>query len=370
MDSSLQRLQRRFDRARAENEALVLATVIGTQGSTYRKAGAQILIAADQSWEGLLSGGCFESDLAERAITVFETGVPKTISYAHAGDANSPWGLELGCEGSMDIWLMRIDAANGWDPFGKLMSHLADREPPTWGLVLESEVPSLRQGTSIWSPRDTEALPTGIPGDVASWVDRQLAQRREDAVIVEMIVPRLRLFVATPPPLRNVLVVGGGPDAQPLVDIGAMMGWRMTVVDHRPQYSRPDRWPRAHRVLTARPEDYAHSLDLDTFDASVIMTHHMPTDAAALASLARAPIPYVGQLGPPSRRHQLLAGLGDTSKLLQGRLFAPVGLELGGRDPYSIALAIAAELQAFFHGRLGKGMADAQWSDRMLRKDI
>jgi len=349
MDCSLQRLQPRFDQARVVKESLVLATVVATRGSTYRKAGAQILIGADKSCDGLLSGGCLEADIAERAATVLETGVPKMITYEHGGDGKAPWGLELGCEGSMDIWLMRIDPANDWDPLGRLTNHLADREPPTWGLVLESDVAALPAGTSVWSDGALE-LPDGTPTRVERWVAEQLATRREDAIVVDLACPHMRLFIATPPRLRNLLFVGGGPDAQPLVDFCATMGWRVTLVDHRPVYSRPDLWPRAHRVLTARPADYADQIDLAEFDAAVIMSHHMPTDLAALRTLAPTAIPYVGQLGPASRRHQLLADLGETAGLLQNRLHAPVGLQLGGRDPQSIALAITAELQAFFHG--------------------
>jgi len=350
MDCSLERLQRRFTQARAANETLVLATVIGTRGSTYRKAGAQILIGADKVCEGLLSGGCLEADIAQRAVAVFETGAPMMISYDHGGDGKAPWGLELGCEGSMDIWLMRLDAANGWEPLGTLMDHLADREPPTWGLVLESEVAALPVATSAWAGEKAR-LPAGTPAGVASWIAGQLVPRREEAIVVEHDGPRIRVFVATPPRLHKVLVIGGGPDAQPLIEFGATMGWRITLFDHRPAYSKPALWPRAHRVVTARPAEFAHHVDFAEFDAAVIMSHHMPTDLASLATLAPTPIPYIGLLGPASRRHQLLEDLGEAAGLLQGRLRAPVGLQLGGRDPQSIALAIAAELQSFFHGR-------------------
>ncbi len=349
MDSALQRLQSRFTAAQAAGEPLVLATTIATRGSTYRKAGAQILIGRDKAVEGLISGGCLEADIAERAVSVFETGVPKLISYDHGGDGKAPWGLELGCEGSMDILLMRLDPSHGWEPLRTLMAHLADRQPPTWGMVLESELAALPVGTSTWSgdPR----LPAGTPADAEAWIAGQLALRREDAGIVECAQPRIRLFVATPPQLHDVLVVGGGPDAQPLVEFGATMGWRITLVDHRPAYSRPESWPRAHRVLTLRPPGHVGQIDLARFDAAVIMSHHLPTDLAWLAVLAPEAIPYVGLLGPESRRRQLLADLGDDARRLQGRLRAPIGLQIGGRDPQSIALAIAAELQAFFHGR-------------------
>ncbi|MGH8262969.1 MAG: XdhC family protein, partial [Steroidobacteraceae bacterium] len=107
-----------YFRARASaGEPLVLATVIGTDGSTYRKPGAQMLLAGDGSSIGLLSGGCLESDLAERAQRVLETSRAEIATY-DARTSNDPiWGLGLGCEGAMCILLARIDAGNGYQPF-------------------------------------------------------------------------------------------------------------------------------------------------------------------------------------------------------------------------------------------------------------
>jgi molybdenum cofactor cytidylyltransferase len=160
------------------------------------------------------------------------------------------------------------------------------------------------------------------------------------------------LFLASTDIAREVLLIGGGPDALPVVELGATLGWRMTVVDHRPAYADKLRFPRARRVLLATPGHLAQHVDLTHFDAAVVMSHHIATDLAALEVLAATPIPYVGLLGPASRRKRLLADLGPaTSAKFGARLHAPVGLELGGRDPASIALAITAEIQAHLHGK-------------------
>jgi molybdenum cofactor cytidylyltransferase len=162
----------------------------------------------------------------------------------------------------------------------------------------------------------------------------------------------LRLFLANTAIPRDVLLVGGGPDALPVVEIGATLGWRVTVADHRPAYADPARFPRARRVLLATPGQLGQHVDLAHFDAAVVMSHHLATDLAALGVMAATAIPYVGLLGPASRRRRLLADLGTaTAAKFGARLHAPVGLELGGRDPASIALAIIAEIQAYLHGR-------------------
>src|SRR4051812_19196456 len=106
-----------FSNHRERQASLVLATVVETLGSTYRKAGAQMLIAADGSAAGLLSGGCLESDLMERARSVIETGKPLIAEYDTRSSDDILWGIGLGCEGAMRILLTRLDPQNGYEPF-------------------------------------------------------------------------------------------------------------------------------------------------------------------------------------------------------------------------------------------------------------
>src|SRR5262245_6404414 len=102
-----------FRSQRERGEPLVLATVASTIGSTYRKAGAQMLLAADGSAAGLLSGGCLEADLMERANKVLATGEPSVVQYDTRSSDDVIWGIGLGCEGAMTILLTKLDAANG-----------------------------------------------------------------------------------------------------------------------------------------------------------------------------------------------------------------------------------------------------------------
>jgi xanthine/CO dehydrogenase XdhC/CoxF family maturation factor len=131
------------------------------------------------------------------------------------------------------------------------------------------------------------------------------------------------------------------------------------VIDHRPAMADPQRFPEA-RVQVGRPTEGLPLLHNGVAEAAVIMSHHLETDLGWLRALAATHIPYVGLLGPGSRRRQLLEELGpDGASALGDRLHAPVGLDLGGRDPPSIALAIVAEIQAQLHGR---GARSVDWS--------
>ena len=347
-----------YERARAEGASLVLATVVATRGSTYRKAGAQMLIGPGGRYEGILSGGCLEGDLAAHAASVLETGTPKMVRYDNGGDDDLLWGLGAGCEGGMDVWLIRLDSAVDWEPFATLSRCFEQRARARYAFVLDSEASALPVGTTLWVAGGP-APPAGLPEQLTAWLAAQAGDDMRSATtgIVEFDGPRVRLFVASTAVPRELLLIGGGPDALPVVEFGATLGWRVTVVDHRPAYADPARFPRARRVLLTTPVELAQHVDLARFEAAVIMSHHIATDLAALAALAATQIPYVGLLGPASRRKRLLADLGAaTAARFGARLHAPVGLELGGRDPASIALAITAEIQAHLHGK-GHGQA-------------
>jgi len=356
VDGSLQPLLPLYAEACAARTHLVLATVVATRGSTYRKAGAQMLMAPDGRYAGLLSGGCLENDLVEHARGVFAAGTPRLVSYDNSGEDDALWGLGAGCDGGMDIWLMRLEPAQWWAPLGVLADSFDRGAPVTYGLVLASSVPALPAGRAIWSTTDGAQPPRAAesPPALAQWLDRQLIHDvgMAETRIVEFAESGVRLFISRAVPPRELLLVGAGPDAVPVVEFAAALGWRVTLADHRPAYAAADKFPRARRVVLSVPHELAQHIDLAVFDAAVIMTHHFATDLAALTTLASTPIRYVGLLGPAARRRQLLADMGATAAASYGdRLHAPVGLDLGGRDPASIALAIVAEIQACFHGK-------------------
>jgi xanthine dehydrogenase accessory factor len=116
-----------------------------------------------------------------------------------------------------------------------------------------------------------------------------------------------------------------------------------------PAYAVPSHFPLAERVLQARPEEIAQAVDFSRFAAAVVMSHHLPSDLEYLRALSASPLAYIGLLGPPARREKLLSELGPQAQPLRSRLHAPVGLNLGGRTPEAIALAIVAEIHAFVH---------------------
>ncbi len=118
MESLVAPLLRLYERERRAGRAVALAVVVHTNGSTYRKPGALMLIAADGEYAGLLSGGCLESDLHEHALQVMASGAAQLVTYDTGGSDDLLWGLGIGCEGAMQILLLRVGPQNGWQAAG------------------------------------------------------------------------------------------------------------------------------------------------------------------------------------------------------------------------------------------------------------
>ncbi len=355
MEAQLSPLLPLYRRERAADSAFALAIVVHTSGSTYRKPGALMAIAADGSYAGLLSGGCLEGDLCEHARSVIATGKAHIVTYNTGGSDDALWGLGVGCEGAMQILLLRVGPAEGWQPLEHLESALAGHRMTAAAVVVESRMPQLAAGRAF-IPGSRSG---GDPALVAE-VEALLARVAQSGRSSWLESSALRIFtfpLALPP---RLLLLGGGPDAAPIVELAARLAWRVTVYDHRPAYAQTAHFPAAARVVLGRPEELERRLDLGAYDAAVVMSHHLPSDLDYLRVLAAARIGYVGLLGPPHRRDRLLGDLGGPAESLRERLRAPVGLDLGGRSPEAIALSIVAEI----HRDLNRGAEPTRVAER------
>jgi xanthine dehydrogenase accessory factor len=334
-----------FHAWRAAAEPLVLATVYETAGSTYSKAGQRILLAANGDYRGLVSGGCLEGDLAERARSVIASGSAAAVTYDLRDAADELWGLGVGCNGLLRVFLQPLLATNHYQPFAAIAECLAGTRQAGVATVIESERPDVVIGATA-VVGDTEERVFG-----ASAASAPLLTAAGRAAMLSTAA-RLatdqgcRVLYAPLRPIPKLLVLGAGLDAIPLVGMAAELGWFVTVADHRPGYLARGGFERAERAVLVEPQKLAAALPLDDFDAIVVMSHHLATDRRYLAELARVASRYLGVLGPRARRDRLLGELADVAPQLRERLKGPVGLDIGADSPESIALSILADLQA------------------------
>jgi xanthine/CO dehydrogenase XdhC/CoxF family maturation factor len=283
-----------FETRRERGEPMVLGAVIETQGSTYSKAGAFMLVDRNGVFRGMLSGGCLEGDIAARAEAVLETRQAQLVTY-DLGREDELWGMGVGCDGLMQVVLLPLRPDEGYEPFATM--------------------------ASIIRGRGAGNVTIAVPGDPPGQADLRLE----------------------PPP--RVLILGAGPDAEPVVRFAAELGWRCTVSDHRPAYVANGDFAGAEKTLCVPAAELADSVELATYDMAIVMSHHLDSDRSYLRQLAAVELRYVGLLGPAHRRRRLLGELGEAAGDLADRLRGPAGLDLGGRGPGPIALSIVAEMQ-------------------------
>ena len=341
-------LLRFFEQRRERGEPLALVTIYETSGSTYSKAGTHMLIDGDGDFHGMLSGGCLEGDLALRAAAVIDSGEPQTVTYDLAQD-DELWGLGVGCDGVMRVFLQALTAANGYQPFEAIAGAMKGDQPVGFAIVIESACPDIRPGAAAVGT-EGGAIGLGLadeaPGQPLQDGGRPALERMElDGNEISVLAGTIQ-----PPP--RLLVLGAGPDTQPVVKFAAELGWRCTVVDHRDAYVGSGDFGGAEKVYCLPAGALAENLELAHYDAAIVMSHHLASDRAYLQQLAATDLRYVGLLGPAARRDRLLSELGESAQSLTGRLRGPAGMDIGGRGPAAIALSIVAEIQGVLQGRI------------------
>jgi xanthine dehydrogenase accessory factor len=339
LDTSLELL---LERAPAAHTARILATVVATAGSTYRKPGARMLIMGDGSYFGLLSGGCLEADLKLHAQGVLDSGVPRAIEYDMRGPDDILFGIGAGCEGAMRVLL---------EPAGPGSSAAE-------ALAAAGRATHAGESTSLVAVHESAAFPLGtyaaappLPSALIHAAAQSQSAGESRAMDSQEGGRRTRAFVQFLAPPPHLLICGAGPDAQPVVSAARALGWRVTVVDHRPAYAAAADFPGA-LVRLCDPRTLRSAVAVERCHAAVVMSHHLPSDAAYLRELAHAGVPgYVGLLGPEARRSRLAQELGPVAEELRFRVRGPVGIDIGAVTPEGIALAIVSQIHAWLAGR-------------------
>ena len=316
LDTGLELL---LERAPSAHASRVLATVVATAGSTYRKPGARMLLMADGSYIGLLSGGCLESDLQIHARQVLESGAARAFEYDTRGPDDTLFGVGAGCEGTMRVLL---------EPAGPM-------SPAEAALAAAGRATRLGESTFLVMVHNSAHMRLGT-------------YRSEQDLPPD---ERSRAFVQRLAPPPHLLICGAAPDAEAVVSAARALGWRVSVVDHRPAYVTAARFAGAELHI-ANPKTLRAEIDLPRCHAAVVMSHHLPSDEAYLREIAEAGVPaYVGLLGPKGRRSRLALELGPLNESLSGRIRGPVGLDIGATTPEGIAVAIIGQIHAWLAGR-------------------
>ena len=334
--------QRQIVRLWRRGGARVLVTVVRVEGSSYRRPGARLLLGQTGDYAGTISGGCLETEVTRKAEWKVRDGaLVERYSTMFDDTAEVPYGL--GCGGVVDLLLEPVETP----------------ECAAFMSAMERALAGERSTVVTWFPGEGKTLLRVVlsaSGDVVFASEGLSEKKRACAQGLQPGTEYEGRFVEEMRPPQRLFVLGAGDDAKPLVSMAAMMGWSVTVADGRAHLAREDRFGGAERVVALGSEEVA-GLGISPDDAVVLMTHSYDQDRALLASLLPSAPRYMGLLGARHRSSLLVSEAAVMTGLSVAacceRIWAPVGLDLGGDGPEAIALAVMAEAQAVCMGKLG-----------------
>ena len=295
----------------------VLATVINIQGSNYRKLGAMMLIDEWGSYHGLISGGCLEKALLHEVKKVLTFDQPRKIIYDSREDSDVEWSRALGCGGKITLLLQPVNADNQYQQLDLLFQALQIRSAIAYRVNISEERKTQKHSNDIVHANqllDKKAL-TANTSDTPYLLVNVQAQ-------------------------IHLAIFGGGIDAIPMVQMANIMGWQVTLIDHRIGYAKEKDFSTAQHIVREQANSVQVNSIVNSIDAAIVMSHNIEMDAVAIQTLQHSSAVYIGLLGPEHRKQKVFTQAGIVNN---DKIYGPMGIDIGGDLPESIALATLAQ---------------------------
>lgn len=338
----------------AQGESGVLATVVRVEGSTYRRAGARLLLTSGGKRVGSVSGGCLEADLVKRAwwLTGNSQAAIRKYDTTMEGDIAQEFGL--GCNGVIHVLLERLDAGLV-SPLTVVPLVKRLRQPGFLATAIATSNAATAHVGQRWAQWPDGTMETDFTSNALAELARTESHTTERPKVVTYKSGHsyVDLFVEPIWPTLRLLIFGAGDDAIPLVRLAKFMGYEVVVLDGRSHLARAEKFAGADRVVVTREDDPLGGVSIDDWTAAVVMSHSYDQDLASVAALSHYHLPYLGLLGPRKRTERLLSEANVSLDELGGALHSPIGLDIGADGAEQIALAIIAEIQSVLNRRAG-----------------
>ncbi len=356
-----------FEEAKQKRMQTALVTVVHVDGSSYRRAGARMLIREDGQLTGAISGGCLEGDALRKAMLAILQQQSKLVTYDTNNEEDADFGLQLGCEGIIQVLFEPINPDNQNNPIELLKKTVRIRQEVVLvTLFLLENKRSHQPGTLLLLEENGNFFRSLIYPELQDEIfkDAREALQQKKSLFKNYSTQNLSVtaFIEFLNPPISLVIVGAGNDAIPLMKIADLIGWDVRIVDGRNTHAKPERFVSACQVLVSRPEKALDEIPIDAYTAFVLMTHNYNYDLAMLKALLQKDINYTGILGPKKKLEKMLNQLEDEGIVLSEdklkRIYGPAGLEIGAETPEEIALSIIAEIKAVFSKKGGGPLRD------------
>ncbi|CAM4230402.1 XdhC family protein [Gillisia limnaea] len=347
--------------------ASVLATVVHVEGSSYRRAGARMLVDEFGNITGAISGGCLEGDALRKALLALHRQKNKLVTYDTSDEDDAIIGAQLGCNGVIQVLFEPLDyeykqnscellktLINRKDPVAIVVQFNLNRSKDQPGTILLIE----ENSNYIGKEQEEEFIDLMLERAQIS-----LKSNKPHFAEVSVKGETQHVFIQNYQPPVKLILIGAGNDAQILAQQAEMVGWDVTVVDGRPSHANKERFKSSCQVIISKPEETLRNIEIDSRSCLVLMSHNYNYDLSVLKLvLTDDRIPYIGILGPKKKYEKMLDDLEKEGFELKfevlNKIHAPVGLEIGAETPAEIGLSILSEIQSVLTGNSARPLRE------------
>ncbi|WP_228238445.1 XdhC family protein [Allomuricauda sp. M10] len=350
----------KYEELKIQNIGCVLATVVHVEGSSYRRAGARMLVDEFGTITGAISGGCLEGDALRKALYALEIQENRLVTYDTSDEDDAVVGAQLGCNGIIQVLFEPIDFTSNENAC-EILSKASKMEEPvalTIGFNIDSRKNQL--GTMMLVASSEVMVSKSLNERILEVLLKEsksvLDNNESSFVTLESNGNQFHAFVQSLQPPVKLVLVGAGNDAQLLAQQAELLGWKVFVTDGRPTHANKERFVGSCQVIVSKPEETLKNINIDARTCFVLMSHNYNYDLAVLELLLDQPqLFYIGILGPLKKYNRMLDDLEQKgfriSKQDLAKIHAPVGLEIGAETPAEIGLSILAEIQSVLKGK-------------------
>lgn len=344
-----------YDEMKSKGLECILATLVHVEGSSYRQAGARMLVNENGEMVGAISGGCLEGDALKKALLAWEQGLNKLITYDTSDEDDAVIGAQLGCNGIIQVLFEPIRNDQKNNPMELIRKVIKTNEPSIIVTLFNLQKSQQQQGTKLNIDQGTGVTGNTEDLEYLSVIkeNASIAFKQNSSLFKEYHVSgqKHHAFIELCLPSPTLVLVGAGNDAQVLAQLATIAGWNVIVTDGRSTHASKNRFHSSCQVFVSQPEKILDNIKIDQRTAFVLMTHNYQYDISVLKLLLGEPdLCYVGILGPKKKYQRMLEELElegiRLTKEQASRIYAPVGLDLGAETPAEIGLSVLSEILA------------------------
>ncbi len=356
-----------------EGKHVALAQVTQTWGSSPRRPGSLMAVASDRSLIGSVSGGCVEGSVVQSALDCLSTGKQRTEKF-HASNIDSQ-SVGLSCGGSIHVLINQLEPTLFFKECDWLSSNQEyiritfagaaaedkkkeniDWKQPVEDFLISSnlseqnfentlhiqEISFDRYCCIVSLSKEEETDRDKLRRKIAQEAVRCCAVKPAGYIEWEGYLYFYNHIILQP----KLVCIGGVHISVHLTQMAKQLGYQTIVIDPRRIFSTQERFPFVDQVIQKWPQEAFEEIVLDSSTAVCALSHDSKLDIPALEMALNSPAFYIGVLGKTTTqlsRYLELKEKGFADEQLN-RIYGPIGLDLGGREPSEIALSILSQI--------------------------